>query len=208
MSKVAGELLRQGLKRLFDIIVSATALLCLSPLIVLLYAFVWFSLGRPVFFRQARPGLNERLFTLYKFRTMRDVTDKSGNTLPDEQRLTAFGKWLRATSLDELPELLNVLKGDMSLVGPRPLLAEYLPLYSDRQRQRHAVRPGLTGWAQVNGRNLLDWNERFELDLWYVEHWNLLLDFRIIAMTLVKVAQREGISAAAHATMPKFTGSA
>lgn len=194
-------------KRLFDILVSATALLLLAPLLALIAWQVRRRLGAPVLFRQRRPGRNGMPFEIVKFRTMRDAVDEHGEPLPDGERLTPFGRFLRASSLDELPELWNVLRGDMSLVGPRPLLMEYLPLYSDEQFRRHAVRPGITGWAQVNGRNALSWDEKFRLDLWYVDHPSLALDLKILALTLAKVLAREGISAAGEATMPKFTGS-
>lgn len=164
------------------------------------------QMGSPVLFRQCRPGRFGRPFYMIKFRTMRDATDAAGRPLPDGERLTAFGRFLRSSSLDELPELWNVLKGDMSLVGPRPLLMEYLPLYSAEQARRHEVRPGVTGWAQVNGRNALTWEEKFRLDVWYVDNRSLWLDLRIIAMTVKKVIRRDGISAAGEATMPKFTG--
>lgn len=194
-------------KRLFDLLVSATALLLLAPLLALIAWLVRRRLGAPVLFRQLRPGRNGMPFEIVKFRTMRDAVDAHGEPLPDHERLTPFGRWLRASSLDELPELWNVLKGDMSLVGPRPLLMEYLPLYDAEQFRRHAVRPGVTGWAQVNGRNALSWEEKFRLDLWYVDHQSFALDLKILALTLAKVLAREGISAAGEATMPKFTGS-
>ncbi len=194
-------------KRLFDLLVSATALLLLAPLLALIAWQVRRRLGAPVLFRQLRPGRNGMPFEIVKFRTMRDAVDAHGEPLPDHERLTPFGRWLRASSLDELPELWNVLKGDMSLVGPRPLLMEYLPLYDAEQFRRHAVRPGVTGWAQVNGRNALSWEEKFRLDLWYVDHQSFALDLKILALTLAKVLAREGISAAGEATMPKFTGS-
>ncbi len=180
--------------RLFDLVVSATLLVLLLPLLLGVAAMVRMRLGSPVIFAQQRPGLHGRPFTLYKFRTMTDARDARGNLLPDGERLTAFGRFLRATSLDELPELFNVLKGEMSLVGPRPLLTEYLPYYTKRERCRHAVRPGITGWAQVNGRNLAPWDERLEMDVWYVENRSLLLDLRILLMTVVKVFRREGVS--------------
>ncbi|THG87320.1 sugar transferase [Pseudomonas sp. A-1] len=194
-------------KRLFDLLVSATALLLLAPLLALIAWQVRRRLGAPVLFRQLRPGRNGMPFEIVKFRTMRDAVDAHGEPLPDHERLTPFGRWLRASSLDELPELWNVLRGDMSLVGPRPLLMEYLPLYDAEQFRRHAVRPGVTGWAQVNGRNALSWEEKFRLDLWYVDHQSFALDLKILALTLAKVLAREGISAAGEATMPKFTGS-
>jgi len=195
------------LKRCFDIAISALGILVLLPLFLVLYLLVRSANGTPVFFTQLRPGRDGKLFVLYKIRTMVDLTDQHGEPLPDEKRLTGLGKFLRATSFDELPELFNVLKGDMSLVGPRPLLMEYLPLYSAEQARRHEVRPGITGWAQINGRNLLSWEEKFELDVWYVDNWNLLLDLKIIGLTFLKVFKGEGVSAEAHATMPKFTKS-
>jgi lipopolysaccharide/colanic/teichoic acid biosynthesis glycosyltransferase len=193
-------------KRAFDVIVAATALLFLALPLALLAWRVRMALGTPVLFRQVRPGRQGRLFKLAKFRTMTDERDASGGLLPDASRLTPFGRWLRATSLDELPSLWNVLKGDMSLVGPRPLLVEYLPLYSSEQARRHEVRPGITGWAQVNGRNALTWEQKFELDVWYVDHRSFWLDLRIMLMTVRKVFVREGISAKGEATMPRFTG--
>lgn len=194
------------MKRLVDLILAALALLVLSvPLLILIW-MVRSRLGSPVFFRQTRPGLHGKPFEMVKFRTMTDATGADGQLLPDSERLTSFGRFLRATSLDELPELWNVVKGDMSLVGPRPLLMEYLPLYSPEQARRHDVRPGVTGWAQVNGRNALSWDEKFALDVWYVDHQSLWLDIRILWLTVRKVLIREGISAADNATMPKFTG--
>ncbi|PYC29638.1 sugar transferase [Aquipseudomonas alcaligenes] len=194
------------LKRAFDIFCSALALLLLWPVLLLLYVLVRVSLGSPALFRQQRPGLHGRPFIMIKFRTMLDALDTDGNPLPDDVRLTRFGRLLRATSLDELPELWNVLKGDMSLVGPRPLLMEYLPLYSAEQARRHEVRPGITGWAQVNGRNALSWPEKFALDVWYVDNRSLLLDIRILLLTVKKVFVREGISADGQATTSRFTG--
>lgn len=161
-------------------------------------------MGRPIFFKQVRPGLYGKPFVLYKFRTMLDLRDQTGKMLPDERRLTSFGRWLRSTSLDELPVLFNVLKGDMSLVGPRPLLMEYLDRYTPEQARRHEVKPGITGWAQINGRNAISWEEKFALDVWYVDNWSLLLDFRIIFLTILKVLKHEGISADGYATMPEF----
>ena len=194
-------------KRLTDLGIALTALALLWPVLLCLALLVWLKLGVPAFFRQTRPGLHGRPFQLIKFRTMRDAFDAQGNSLPDAERLTRFGRWLRATSLDELPELWNVLKGDMSLVGPRPLLMEYLPLYTAAQARRHEAKPGITGWAQVNGRNSLSWEEKFELDVWYVDHLSFLLDIKIILLTIKKVLLREGISAQGEATMPRFTGS-
>jgi len=195
------------MKRFLDIVASALLLVVLSPLLAIIAWQVRRRLGAPVFFRQTRPGLHGRPFQMIKFRTMRDAEDAEGNPLPDAQRLTPFGQFLRATSLDELPELWNVLKGDMSLVGPRPLLMDYLPLYTPQQSRRHEVRPGVTGWAQVNGRNALGWNEKFELDVWYVDHRSLWLDLRILALTVRRVLLRDGISAEGEATMARFTGS-
>ena len=194
------------MKRFFDIVIAALALLLLAiPLLVLIWQ-VRRKLGSPVFFRQTRPGLDGRPFQMVKFRTMTDAHGPDGQLQPDADRLTPFGRFLRSTSLDELPELFNVLKGDMSLVGPRPLLMEYLPLYSPAQRRRHEVRPGITGWAQVNGRNALSWEEKFKLDVWYVDHCSLWLDIKILWLTVRKVLVREGISADGEATMSKFTG--
>ena len=193
-------------KRPFDVIVSVPALVVLSPLFLLVAIAVRVDMGAPVIFRQSRPGRFGRPFTLYKFRTMRDALDASGRPLPDAERLTWLGRTLRAASLDELPELINVLRGDMSLVGPRPLLVEYLPLYSAEQRRRHDVRPGITGWAQVNGRNALTWREKFALDVYYVDHLSFRLDLRILFLTLVRVVQREGISQRGHVTMEPFRG--
>ncbi|MDD3517288.1 MAG: sugar transferase [Chromatiales bacterium] len=194
------------LKRMFDVVVAAMVLLLLSPLILVVALLVRIELGSPVFFRQPRPGLHGRPFVLYKFRSMRDAMGPDGELLPDGQRLTRFGRFLRASTLDELPELFNVLKGDMSLVGPRPLLMEYLPLYDTEQARRHEVRPGLTGWAQVNGRNALDWDERFRHDVWYVDNRSFLLDLRILFMSVVRVLRAEGISQPGHATMERFRG--
>ena len=194
------------LKRPFDIFCSALALLLFWPVLLILYVLVRANLGSPALFRQQRPGLHGRPFMMVKFRTMLDALDANGNPLPDDVRLTRFGRLLRATSLDELPELWNVLNGDMSLVGPRPLLMEYLPLYSAEQARRHEVRPGITGWAQVNGRNALSWPQKFALDVWYVDNRSLLLDIRIILLTVKKVFMREGISADGQATTSRFTG--
>lgn len=194
------------MKRFMDILISAVALCVLSPVMVVIGFFVWLKMGWPPFFSQQRPGLSGRPFTMYKFRTMNAKKDRGGQLLPDAERLTPFGRFLRATSLDELPELWNVLKGEMSLVGPRPLLMEYLPLYSSEQARRHEVRPGITGWAQVNGRNALSWKEKFALDVWYVDNRSLCLDIKIILMTIKKVFKRDGISADGCATMTRFTG--
>jgi lipopolysaccharide/colanic/teichoic acid biosynthesis glycosyltransferase len=194
------------MKRFFDFICAALGLLLLAIPFLLLVWRVRRELGSPVFFCQMRPGLHGRPFRMIKFRTMTDARGSDGRLLPDADRLTAFGRFLRASSLDELPELWNVLKGDMSLVGPRPLLVEYLPLYSRVQARRHDVRPGITGWAQVNGRNALSWDRKLELDVWYVDNRSLWLDFRILWLTLRKVLARDGISAPGEATMPRFTG--
>lgn len=198
---------RRFFKRPMDFFLSLTALIILSPVLVIIGLLVRIKLGSPVIFKQERPGLNEKIFTMYKFRSMTDEKDENGKLLPDSTRLTTFGRILRSTSLDELPELFNVLKGDMSLVGPRPLLPEYVPLYNKQQRKRLNVLPGITGWAQVNGRNALTWEEKFKLDTWYVENWNLILDLKIIAKTIQAIIKREGISAQGEATMPRFTGS-
>lgn len=193
-------------KRWFDILASSFGLLLLSPVIAIVAWQIRRKLGSPVLFRQVRPGLHGKPFEMIKFRTMRDAVDANGNPLPDSERMTPFGSFLRASSLDELPELWNVLKGDMSLVGPRPLLMEYLSLYSPEQYRRHEVRPGVSGWAQVNGRNALSWEDKFKLDVWYVDNRSFWLDLKIIFLTLKKVVVREGISAEGEATMSKFTG--
>lgn len=195
------------IKRTFDLLASASALLVLSPVLLGVAYMVRKNLGSPVLFRQVRPGMHGKPFEMIKFRTMLDAVDAQGNVLPDEVRLTSFGLFLRSTSLDELPELWNVLKGDMSLVGPRPLLMEYLPLYSPEQARRHEVRPGVTGWAQINGRNAISWEDKFKLDVWYVDNQSLWLDIKIIFLTIKKVVVRDGISAEGEATMSKFTGS-
>jgi lipopolysaccharide/colanic/teichoic acid biosynthesis glycosyltransferase len=195
-------------KRLLDLTLTLPALALSLPALVVIAALVRLDLGAPVLFRQMRPGLNGRPFPLIKFRTMTDARDASGQLLPDEQRLIPLGRALRRLSLDELPELLNVLRGEMSLVGPRPLLARYLDRYTPAQARRHEVRPGITGWAQVHGRNALTWEEKFALDVWYVDHVSLWLDLRILWRTLLVVLRREGISAPDHSTMPEFTGSA
>ena len=193
-------------KRLFDIIASASGLIFLSPVFLILAYLIRKNLGAPVFFTQERPGKDGKPFKMIKFRSMRDAVDKDGNPLPDSERLTPFGKKLRATSLDELPELWNVLKGEMSLVGPRPLLMSYLPLYNEFQSRRHEMRPGVTGWAQVNGRNALSWDEKFAHDIWYIDHYSFWLDMKILFLTVKKVFIKEGISAEGEATMPYFTG--
>jgi sugar transferase EpsL len=196
------------LKRLFDVVCAGALLILLSPVLGVVAVLVAVSMGRPVLFRQQRPGLDGKLFTILKFRTMVDTTDTSGNPRPDALRITRFGQFLRRTSLDELPELVNVLRGDMSLVGPRPLLTEYLPLYSQEQMRRHDVRPGITGWSQVNGRNALTWDEKFALDLWYVDNRSLRLDLRILRMTIGHVLKGEGIAHPGVATMEPFRGTA
>ncbi len=194
------------MKRILDVVVASFGLIVCAPLLLILIILVRVKLGSPVFFCQVRPGIKGRPFTMLKFRTMTDARDANGRMLPDERRLTSFGRLLRATSMDELPELWNVLRGEMSIVGPRPLLMEYLPLYSPQQARRHEVRPGVTGWAQVNGRNALSWDEKFELDVWYVDHRSLWLDALILWLTVKKVLVREGINAAGDAIMPVFRG--
>lgn len=196
------------LKRLIDITASSAALVTLSPILAVTAYKVKKNLGSPILFKQTRPGLYGEPFEMVKFRTMLDAYDEQGNPLPNEQRHTKFGNFLRSTSLDELPELWNVLKGDMSLVGPRPLLTDYLPLYNEEQAHRHNVRPGVTGWAQVNGRNAISWEEKFKLDTWYVDNQSLLLDLKIILMTLKKVVVKEGVNASDTVTMTRFTGNA
>jgi sugar transferase EpsL len=195
------------LKRMVDVVIALCMVAVLSPLMIVIAFLVRWNLGTPVLFVQQRPGLGGKPFRIFKFRTMTNDRDSSGRVLPDEKRLTPFGRWLRSTSLDELPELINVLKGDMSLVGPRPLLMEYLPLFSKEQARRHAVKPGLTGWAQVNGRNALSWEEKFRLDVWYVDNQSVWLDLKVLLLTLLAVARRKGISQQDHATMQRFTGS-
>lgn len=195
------------MKRLFDFIVAFCALLTLLPVIVIVALLIRFKLGSPILFTQDRPGLNGTVFKMMKFRTMLDAKDKFGNLLPDNERMTKFGTFLRSTSLDELPGLFNVLKGDMSLVGPRPLLVQYLPLYNTEQARRHNVRPGITGWAQVNGRNAISWEDKFKLDVWYVDNQSFWLDIRILFLTVKKVFVREGISADGHVTIEPFKGS-
>jgi lipopolysaccharide/colanic/teichoic acid biosynthesis glycosyltransferase len=194
-------------KRLFDLICATIGLILVSPLLIVIAFLIFLTMGLPILFRQTRPGLRGKLFILYKFRTMQDERDSSGNMLPDEERLSRFGKLLRKTSLDELPELLNVLKGDMSLVGPRPLLVQYLDRYTPEQARRHELKPGITGWAQVNGRNAIGWEEKFELDVWYVDNQSLFLDLKILWMTLLTVLRREGISQEGRATAEEFMGS-
>jgi len=193
-------------KRICDILGSFLGLVIFTPILIIIAWNIKKKLGSPIIFRQARPGMYGKTFEMIKFRSMRDAVDISGNTLPDSERLTPFGEKLRSTSLDELPGLWNVLKGDMSLVGPRPLLVEYLPLYSEEQSKRHNVRPGITGWAQVNGRNAISWEEKFKLDVWYVENQSFFLDIKILLLTVKKVFIRDGISAEGEATMSKFSG--
>ncbi len=194
-------------KHLFDRVAAACGLIILSPFFVATSVMVWLSMGRPVLFRQIRPGWNARPFTLFKFRTMSDRRDANGDLLPDSSRLTRVGRFIRSTSIDEFPQLWNVLRGELSLVGPRPLLMDYLPRYSPEQARRHEAMPGITGWAQVNGRNTLTWEEKFALDVWYVDHWSILLDLRILGLTLLKVVRRDGINQGGHATMQEFMGS-
>ncbi len=193
-------------KRIFDLLLTTVGLVVLSPVMLALALLVWIFHGRPVLFRQTRPGYRGVPFALYKFRSMMDARDPQGNLLPDEQRLTRFGRFLRASSLDELPELFNVLRGEMSLVGPRPLLMQYLERYSAEQMRRHEVLPGITGWAQINGRNALTWQEKFRLDVWYVDHRSLWLDLKILAITLWKVLKRDGIDQAGHISAEEFRG--
>ena len=195
-------------KRLFDLLVTVPLLILLSPLMLIIGLCSLLFMGKPLLFRQVRPSFREQPFTIYKFRTMHDLKDSQGRLLPDGQRLNRFGTYLRRTSLDELPEFWNVLRGDMSLVGPRPLLPEYLPRYTAFQRRRHEVKPGITGWAQVNGRNALAWEQKFELDVWYVDHKSLPLDLKILWLTFLSVLWRQGIHHGSHATMPEFLGTA
>jgi lipopolysaccharide/colanic/teichoic acid biosynthesis glycosyltransferase len=194
-------------KRASDLVITFIGLLLLAPVIILVAVLIRLKLGSAIFFKQARPGLNGEIFNMYKFRTMTVECDKNGVLLSDKDRLTKFGKFLRSTSLDELPGLWCVLKGDMSLVGPRPLLVEYLPLYSEKQSRRHEVKPGITGWAQVNGRNAISWDEKFDLDVWYVDNQSIWLDIKILWMTIKKVIVRDGISQNNHVSMDKFKGS-
>lgn len=194
------------IKRPLDFVCALGGIIVLSPVLLITAGLVKLKLGSPVIFKQERPGLNEKIFTLYKFRTMTDEKDENGNLLPDEIRLTKFGKWLRSTSLDELPELFNILKGDMAVVGPRPLLVKYLDRYDEKQRHRHDVRPGITGYAQVNGRNTVDWEKRFEMDVWYAQHISFQRDVRIISKTVQTVLKKEGISSGTSETMEEFIG--
>jgi sugar transferase EpsL len=198
--------LRTFLKRLLDIILSATGLLLLGPLLIILAIIIRLRMGKPVLFCQQRPGLDGKGFVIYKFRTMIDQTDKSGKPLPDEIRLPALGRFLRSTSLDELPELFNVLKGDMSVVGPRPLMMKYLNRYTPDQARRHEVKPGITGWAQVNGRNAISWEDKFKLDVWYVDNWSIMLDIKIILKSVWMVVTRQGITQQGRATVDEFMG--
>lgn len=194
------------IKRLLDILLSLIAVICLLPIYLIISMLIIFKLGRPIFFTQERIGQNNKVLKMIKFRTMLNTTDENGVLLSDEERLTYFGKFLRSSSLDELPEFFNVLKGDMSIVGPRPLLVDYLPLYNESQIRRHEVRPGITGWAQVNGRNSISWTERLQLDVWYVDNWSIWLDIRIFVITIVKVFKRDGINQEGSATMERFNG--
>ena len=204
---ITSKMYKKFLKRLLDFLISACILLIIWPILLLIAIFLHFAnRGAGAFFTQSRPGKNGKIFKVIKFKTMTDERDANGNLLPDAQRLTKVGKFIRSTSLDELPQLINVLKGDMALIGPRPLLPEYLPLYSKEQARRHEVRPGITGWAQVHGRNAISWQEKFRLDVWYVDHCSLLVDIKIVFMTINKVIKREGISSATSVTMERFTG--
>lgn len=198
---------RKLIKRCLDFLLSLIAIVILSPVYLIVALLVKTKLGSPILFKQDRPGKNEKIFKMYKFRTMTDETDINGELLPDEIRLTSFGKFLRSTSLDELPELFNILKGDMSIIGPRPLLVRYLPLYNEKQKHRHDVLPGLTGWAQVNGRNAISWEKKFEYDVWYTQNISFLLDIKILFMTVKKVFVKEGINSGTCETMEEFTGS-
>ena len=193
-------------KPLFDKILATILIILFSPIMIITALLIYLKMGRPILFKQARPGKDEKIFYIYKFRTMTNEKDKNGDLLPDEERLKGIGKFIRSTSLDELPQLFNVLVGYMSFVGPRPLLIEYLPLYNDRQKKRHEVKPGITGWAQVNGRNAISWEQKFNYDVWYVENQSFWLDMKILWMTFLKVIRREGISQAGQATMEKFNG--
>lgn len=197
---------RNVFKPIFDRLLAFFLLVLLSPIIAIVAILIYLYISKPIFFRQKRPGKNGKIFIIYKFRTMNDARDINGNLLPDEDRLTKIGKLIRASSLDELPQLFNVLKGDMSFIGPRPLLVEYLPLYNNTQRKRHLVKPGITGWAQVNGRNAISWEEKFEYDVWYVENLSFLLDMKILWLTVVKVFKKEGVNSEGHVTMAKFEG--
>jgi len=202
-----GENYIMNLKRFFDIILSLILIVLFSPVYIVISILIIFKMGGPILFRQKRPGYKEKIFGIYKYRTMTNEKDKDGNLLSDDQRLVGIGKFIRSTSLDELPQLFNVLKGEMSFVGPRPLLIEYLPLYSDKQKRRHDVKPGITGWAQVNGRNAISWEQKFEYDVWYVDNQSFLLDMKILWLTFLKVVKRSDISSDTSVTMEKFTGS-
>ena len=194
------------LKRLFDIVFATFGFIILSPVFIIVVLLLFIANNGKVFFLQSRPGFHEKIFKVIKFKTMNDKKDKDGNLLPDSRRLTGFGKFIRKTSLDEIPQLLNVIKGDMSLIGPRPLLVEYLSLYSEVQKKRHNVKPGITGWAQVNGRNAISWSQKFEYDIWYIDHLSFALDVRIFFLTIKKIFKSEGINSATAATMERFTG--
>ena len=194
------------IKPIFDVVLALVLLLLLSPLLLIVVLGIYIQGERPVFFKQKRPGKDGKIFTIYKLRTMTNEKDEEGNLLPDEQRLHSFGKLIRSLSLDELPQLFNVIKGEMSFIGPRPLLIEYLPLYNEEQKRRHDIKPGITGWAQVNGRNSISWKKKFELDTFYVDNISFLLDMRIVWLTLKKIIQREGVSSSTHATVEKFNG--
>ena len=194
------------IKRFFDIVSSLLAIIVLSPVLIISAFLVRIKLGSPILFKQERPGKDEKLFTLYKFRTMTDEKDENGELLPDEARLTKFGQFLRSTSIDELPELFNILKGDMSVIGPRPLLVRYLPRYDEHQKRRHEVRPGLSGWAQVNGRNTVTWEDKFNMDVEYVDNYSIVMDIKILVMTVINVLKRDGISSETSATMEEFMG--
>jgi len=193
-------------KRTFDLIFASGGLILISPILLIISILVWIKIGDPIFFKQKRPGYKEKPFWIYKFRTMSEKRDKHGNLLPDKNRITSFGKFLRTFSLDELPEMLNIIRGEMSFVGPRPLLMEYLDRYSETQRKRHEALPGITGWAQINGRNILTWEDKFRFDIWYIDNWSFWLDIKILVITFWKVIKREGISQPGHATSEKFTG--
>lgn len=203
---MADKFISSYLKRLFDLVTSVFAIVLLSPFIIILAVFVKIKLGSPVFFTQERPGKGGRPFKMYKFRTMTDKRDEKGSLLPDHERMTPFGTWLRSTSLDELPELFNVIRGEMSIVGPRPLLMKYLPRYSAEQYRRHEVKPGITGWAQVNGRNLIDWDRKLALDVWYVDNMSFWLDIKIIFLTVIHVFKRENVTQDGHVTVEEFMG--
>ncbi|NOQ29873.1 MAG: lipid carrier--UDP-N-acetylgalactosaminyltransferase [Helicobacteraceae bacterium] len=194
-------------KRVFDVLLSLFLIVLFSPIYIMVSLLILVKMGNPILFRQKRPGLNEYIFGIYKFRTMTNTKDQNGELLPDEQRLLGVGKFIRSTSLDELPQIFNVLKGEMSFVGPRPLLIEYLPLYSKKQRLRHSVKPGITGWAQVNGRNAISWEKKFEYDVWYVENYSFMLDIKILWLTFLKVVKRSDVSSNSSVTMEKFKGS-